>query len=208
MCSIDYKQIASIINIVINEYEIISNKCIISNNTNIINLKKKYVEHLQNENNLKYIMTYRNNLVNETLKLSDKLGQLKIISRVKTVNSIRDKINKYIFKEGNGKYPINKCLNDIFGMRIIISNESDYTYICNKLNADYKNCKAYVRQDNEYEAVHFYFKVNNKMFPWELQIWKQCDEDKNKLSHSKYKQQYTKTEYEGLKVNSKLVDNL
>lgn len=43
----------------------------------------------------------------------------------------------------------------------------------------------------DYRAIHLYFKKDNYSFPWELQIWNECDSERNLISHKKYKQEYT-----------------
>ena len=50
-----------------------------------------------------------------------------MFSRIKTINSIHYKIVNYYNNHNNGKIPINKCLNDLVGIRIIL--ETDLTLI-------------------------------------------------------------------------------
>ena len=50
-------------------------------------------------------------------------------TRVKALNSIQNKIEKYKNKKESGKIPIKKCLNDIFGLRIILNKSISYDEI-------------------------------------------------------------------------------
>ncbi|UXV35111.1 hypothetical protein MUA90_00765 [Staphylococcus sp. IVB6181] len=55
------------------------------------------------------------------------------------------------------------------------------------------NIKTTYNDKNGYKAVHIYLRgENNKCFPWEIQIWNSKDEESNRESHSKYKQDYLK----------------
>lgn len=54
----------------------------------------------------------------------------KVNIRTKAKNSIEYKIKNYIENHENGKVPINKCLNDLFGIRIICTKKIKM----NKLN--------------------------------------------------------------------------
>lgn len=54
--------------------------------------------------------------------MNNELGQI-INTRVKTHNSIEYKIENYRSNHEDGKIPINKCLNDLYGIRIILSED-------------------------------------------------------------------------------------
>ena len=87
--------------------------------------------------------------------------------------------------------PINKCCNDLFGIRIIIKEDYSLEEIINHVKACYPDLKVIDSSKNEYKAIHVYFSENNYSFPWELQIWTEKYEMKNLNSHKKYKQGYT-----------------
>ena len=62
-----------------------------------------------NENNIQLLMDFKQ-FNNEKSKVN---------IRAKTKNSIEYKIKNYIQNHENGEIPINKCLNDLFGIKII-----------------------------------------------------------------------------------------
>ena len=116
--------------------------------------------------------------------------------RTKSKNSIEYKIKNYNENHENGKVPISKCFNDLFGIRIICSKELSFNEILELINIKYNNLKCIDSSKNEYKATHIYFKKNNYTFQWELQIWNKKDEINNINSHEKYKQDYVKWEKE------------
>ena len=75
-----------------------------------------------------------------------------------------------------------------------IINEDLISTIEQNVHED-KNFKIKVKNSSkgDYKAIHVYFHgENNKMLPWELQVWNKSDESKNKVSHVKHKQSYTR----------------
>ncbi len=118
-------------------------------------------------------------------------------TRVKALNSIQDKIEKYENKKESGKIPIKKCLNDIFGLRIILNNSISYDEIIKYIEENYPYLKCIKAFRGSYKAIHVYFGNDDNMkFQWELQIWNKEDEHTNLISHAKHKQEYTKWEIE------------
>lgn len=123
--------------------------------------------------------------------------------RIKTPNSIMDKYYDYCnYGPHNGKVPVNKCFNDVFGARVIIGcqelNLSDIEKIVNHKNnikLEDKNFDG-INPNEMYRAAHIYFKgkenneENNKMFRWELQIWKKSQEAVNHKSHLSHRFKY------------------
>ena len=65
----------------------------------------------------------------------------KIEKRVKAQNSIQYKIDKYTLKN-NGEIPINKCLNDIYGTRIILNKEIEYDLIKKFVEKNFQKSNA------------------------------------------------------------------
>lgn len=116
-------------------------------------------------------------------------SELKIRSRVKDPQSILYKINK---KSQGDKYPINKCLNDLFGLRIVDSNyKENIDWVVNYLECSEYNIRMMSRIKEEYKGYHIYFKQEkNIYFPIELQIWNSEDEFNNYESHKVYKEDY------------------
>lgn len=117
--------------------------------------------------------------------------------RIKQKDSIINKLFYYKHgKDEKGGIPINKCLNDLLGFRIVFD---DFDHTCEeairfqdeiKLN-NYKMF-CYDASKGDYNATHLYFYGNNKYFPWELQIWKTEDVERNELAHKEHK---SKREY-------------
>ena len=135
-----------------------------------------------NQNNIKLLMEFKKfNSENATVNV-----------RTKAKNSIEFKIENYIKNHENGKVPINKCFNDLFGLRIICNKELSFDEILNLINTKYDNLKCIYSLRNGYKATHIYFRKGNYAFQWELQIWNKIDEKNNINSHEKYKQDYVK----------------
>lgn len=164
------------------------------------NLKKMRVDDIEvNGLIYKHILEYVR-MLNEksaeiVLEISGVSSQ-KVTSRVKTQNSIEYKINNYKTEQHEyGKIPINKCLNDLFGLRIVtktpVSFDEVFSFVGEKYNGKYKCIDS---SKLEYKATHIYFKNGNCFFPWELQIWNENDVESNFASHKKYKQEYTNWE--------------
>lgn len=169
-----------------------------------LNMKYKNIDNIYNDEHiLAYIFNYRNfvndNVVNLALELQNLTLDGVVSSRVKALNSIQYKIENYEKNHENGKIPINKCLNDIFGARIILNQSITFKKICNYINEKFPNLKCIdsSKDNGNYYAIHIYFeRGDNYKFQWELQIWDKEHEEGNFTSHFKYKQDYTKWEKE------------
>lgn len=165
--------------------------------TTTINLKKSLVADVDVDGEVyNHIMEYVQ-LLNEkgadiTFQLSC-ICSLQATARVKAHNSIEYKIQNYkTDKHEYGKIPINKCVNDLFGIRILLDPPVDFGVILEFVKENYQNKYRCIDSSKlDYKAVHLYFRGNNQSFPWELQIWNQCDAENNFASHRKYKQEYT-----------------
>lgn len=120
----------------------------------------------------------------------------KVNIRAKLRNSIEFKIKNYILNHENGEIPINKCLNDLFGIRIICKKEISNAQINELIRNKFPNLKCIDSSKKDYKATHIYFKKDNFSFPWELQIWNEINEKNNIYSHEKYKQDYVRWEKE------------
>lgn len=168
-----------------------------------INQKKNLVKDIRNDNEiLKTILDYRLFLNENHLDIKmafDKLNlQSEINSRVKAQNSIEFKLNNYITeKHENGEVALNKCLNDLYGIRIIFKDDVEYNVIKKFIDEKYNGkVKCYDASKGDYVATHMYFKENKYSFQWELQIWDIAHYKSNIISHEQYKQSYTKWEEE------------
>ena len=167
-----------------------------------VNLKKLTISNIDtNENIYKSIMEYTQFLNERSADILMRLSSIcacKVTARVKAPNSIEYKIHNYKNnKQEKGKVPICKCLNDLFGFRIILDFPLTYCQIHTFVEDIYHGKYRCINSSKgDYKAVHLYFKENNEVFQWELQIWNDCDTEGNFASHKKYKQEYTTWEKE------------
>lgn len=196
------KELDKLINFIQTEYIEFNEKWQNSSYYSKINLKKNIVcDLLDNELMLNTIFNYREFINENNIQLLMDFKQFnsenaKVNIRTKTKNSIEYKIKNYIETHENGKVPIEKCLNDLFGIRIICAEELMYEQIVEFINKKYEDLKCIDSSKKEYKATHIYFKQDNFNFQWELQVWNQVDEINNMNSHEKYKQDYVKWEKE------------
>ncbi|MEH0690929.1 GTP pyrophosphokinase [Vibrio cholerae] len=127
--------------------------------------------------------------INDYLMTSD--IELKYFYRVKTRESIEDKIARY--SQRDNQYPVNNWLNDIFGVRIILSKQ-EIEEVMEALDdwQDELNLKNWYLRDKEgYRGLHVYFKNrSNVYFPWELQIWDREDLQSNVENHERFKRRF------------------
>lgn len=148
-----------------------------------------------------FIKTYRDSIernlspliIKEQIKLSILDPHTKLSNRIKIQESLMFKIRRNIDKEKilQGKLYVYKILNDLIGLRIIITKDYELKI---KMILDYfsnnKDYKIIHKDKDGYKAYHIYTNSNNKIFPLEIQIWDLKDEDKNKQSHSQHKMGY------------------
>ena len=168
-----------------------------------IHQKNKLVKDVNSDSNiLNAILNYRLFINEKHLDLKLKFNQLniksEINSRVKAQNSIEYKINNYMSeKHEYGEIPLNKCFNDLYGIRIIFNETIEFEDIKKFVESRYNGkLKCYDASKDNYVATHIYFKKDNYSFQWELQIWNKEHERTNIISHEQYKQDYTKWEKE------------
>lgn len=164
--------------------------CDILENKILLDIIIAYREFI-NENNIQLVMDFKEFSTNKS----------KVNIRTKSKNSIEYKMKNYIENHENGKVAINKCFNDLFGIRIICKDRIIYNDIENLVNNKYTDLKCIDSSKKDYKATHIYFKNNNFSFQWELQIWNKINELKNIESHEKYKQDYVRWENENKGVN-------
>ena len=168
-----------------------------------INQRKNLVKDIKNNNEiLNTILDYRVFLNENHLDIKIVFDQLhlqsEVNSRVKAQNSIEYKLNNYMTeKHEYGEEALNKCLNDLYGIRIIFKDNIEYNVIKEFVERKYKGkLKCYDASKGNYVATHIYFKEDNYSFQWELQIWDDAHYASNIISHEYYKQDYTKWEEE------------
>ncbi|MDT2859202.1 hypothetical protein P7H71_04695 [Lactococcus lactis] len=143
-----------------------------------------------NNDFLLQINKYKSELNANFISFSEIQSSVPIRYRIKQSESINEKL-LYYMSEAHlfGKVPLNKCLNDFLGFRILV-DDLDVIYNSLETNDDLKTIvKMYLREDGEYKGLHIYFKNgNNRFFPWELQIWDINQSVQNESSHQKHKQ--------------------
>ncbi len=167
-----------------------------------INLKKLQVSDIDTDGDIyQHIMGYVQLLNDKSADITLRLSGVctcTVTARVKAQNSIEYKIQTYkTDRHEFGKVPINKCVNDLFGLRIFLSMPLTFEDINRFIEDTYQGkYKCIDSSKLDYKAVHVYFRKNNQSFPWELQIWNMCDAENNFASHKKYKQEYTTWEKE------------
>ena len=197
-----FEELEKLIDFIQSEYIEFNKKWKESNYYSKINLRNNLVcDLLDNELILEAIFNYREFINESNIQLIMDFKQFntensKVNVRTKTKNSIEYKIKNYIENHENGEIPIDKCLNDLFGIRIIMNKRLTYNQIVEFIRTKYKNLKCIDSSKKEYKATHIYFKQDNFNFQWELQIWNKEDENNNINSHEKYKQDYVKWEKE------------
>lgn len=155
---------------------------------NFFNAVAEYRERLKQD--------ISNSDINTLLEVKNK--RFIVESRIKNINSIFSKIYQYInTKKEKGNVSINKCINDLFGLRIIVPFQSikKLLNIINDLSIK-NNWKFKVINASklEYKAVHMYLAKDNYSLPWEIQFWLIKDDACNRDSHARYKQAYTSWE--------------
>lgn len=202
------KELEKLISFIQAEYIEFNEKWQRSDNYTKINLKNNQVcDLLEDREMLNTIFNYREFINENNIQLSLDFKQFnnekaKVNTRAKTKNSIEYKIKNYIQNHEEGKIPINKCLNDLFGIRIICTEEITNEQIKEFVENKFKDLKCIDSSKQEYKATHIYFKQDNYNFQWELQVWNKIDETNNINSHEKYKQDYVKWEKENKGGNS------
>lgn len=196
------KELDDLIERILLVYEDVSGQWVKSEKYLRVNLKKTCVSRVQKESGiLDLIWAYRNfiednGVIANTAFELNKFRQT-ISIRIKTQNSIEYKIEKYIFSREKGMMPVNKCLNDLVGIRVFVSDDVSHKNIREHIDDSYPKLKCIDSSKDDYIATHIYFKTDNFSFPWELQIWRNEDRENNLKSHKQYKQEYIKWENSG-----------
>lgn len=185
-----------------NKYDEISEEWIKNDKYIELNMKKNKIEDIYtNEKILGHILNYRNFINDRAIEITSSIRSINtnniIQCRVKALNSVQYKIENYKKNHEEGKIPIRKCLNDLYGIRLITDEQLEYEEIKHFIEENFPNLKCINAKRGDYQAIHIYFgNDNNKKFQWELQLWDKQHEESNYLSHAKHKQGYTKWENE------------
>lgn len=138
-----------------------------------------------------HILSYRLNLheaINDYLAFADTRG-IDFFYRVKTAESIADKIRRYTEREN--QYPVNNILNDIFGARVILPSASvaEIMQHLDDWKTRYSLKNWYLHDRNGCIGLCVYFEPND-CYPWELQIWDEKDVAENIRNHIAYKRHF------------------
>lgn len=160
------------------------------------NLKKREVSSIVVNDSIEgqfqnLISAYKSALNRNIVKVWDIQNKFTGIRyRIKQAESISEKILYYMSRNHQfGKIPLNKCLNDFLGFRVLVD---DLETVHDSLKIDSRVTsisKMYLRVDGNYRGLHLYFKNgNNRFFPWELQIWDKNQSQMNEVSHKEHKQ--------------------
>lgn len=120
----------------------------------------------------------------------------KFTSRIKTRESLIQKVLKKM-KEDEGKFSINKCINDLLGLRIIDNHYKENKKHIDNIVEELKKTGSKVKSIERdlvtgYKAYHIYIIRDNYTFPIEIQIWDKEHEKKNIDLHSEHKENYLK----------------
>lgn len=181
------------------KYEEITNEWLEGENAKV-NLRKAQIADVDTGsviyNNIMAYIKLLNKRDTEIICHACEICSCRVMNRIKNKNSIRYKIQNYkTEKHEFGKISVNKCINDLFGFRIILEDEFTYDEIKKFIQDTYHDkYKCIDSSKGDYKATHIYFKEGNLAFQWELQIWNACDARNNLVSHKKYKQGYTEWE--------------
>lgn len=205
-----YDELKMVIETIKNYYDRINEewkKFIIENSqqTYKINLKKKLVVDIKEKQDIyNFIQQYRSFIIVHTEEIFNWMviyrnEHMHMTSRIKQQNSVQYKVHNYIKNHENGKVPIIKCFNDLFGIRVILHHDYKLEEVVEYINKITPELKCIDSSKDGYKAIHIYFKNGNFNFPWELQIWCKSDEENNLKSHKKYKQDYTSWEMDNSK---------
>ncbi|MEE1153530.1 MAG: hypothetical protein UH241_00035, partial [Acutalibacteraceae bacterium] len=120
-----YSELKSLIDYIQEMYLIITGIWEKQDNHLKINFKTSLVSDINDNDSIyKYICEYVSFLNEQSSDILFRLSSVcsyKVNTRIKTFNSIEYKIQNYTTeKHCNGKIPINKCFNDLFGVRIFL----------------------------------------------------------------------------------------
>lgn len=173
-----------------------------SESIDLHNLRRIRVKHFHDTPGLKEeTVLYRDFItdnLNDTVFLSHDLTEFKASYRIKTDDSISDKIDRYIANPDLlGNTPLNRCLNDLCGIRAVSNFDTDTDKLIARISEQYPDLKVLDssktwKDDVIYVAVHIYFSGSNRTFPWELQIWSDSDAPLNFASHRAHKERYAR----------------
>lgn len=153
------------------------------------NLRSTTLLSLYEQGGMPYVYRYRLFLhenINDKLTMENKPFSY----RVKTKESIDEKLVRYIKGPEHGQMPVNKAFNDIMGFRIYLDEDFDEA-VFDSWKSTHGLMRGYLRDKDGYVGYHLYFKNgDNRYFPWELQLWRRTDMENNFKSHAEHKRNF------------------
>lgn len=157
------------------------------------------IENFIDDEFLTYLYNYKISLGELYVKVLTRIEaevNVPIGGRIKNDDSILLKLHRKRFQD-DGKFSLNKYLNDLLGFRIIDSNYDENIKWIPKYLDDLKGQKRRFMHKNreigkDYKGYHIYFMgMGSSCFPVELQVWSKEHEETNLDSHEMYKKDYT-----------------
>ncbi|MCT0151052.1 hypothetical protein EFM02_01625 [Fructilactobacillus fructivorans] len=96
-------------------------------------------------------------------------------------------------KDCNQNFYVYKCLNDLFGARIVLPGIEDISsnvfYALETLKSNGIISRYYLRNDGNYCGIHCYLQFDNRHLTWELQIWDKSNAQKNRAEHGRHERE-------------------
>lgn len=142
------EELRQLIILIQHQFTQISNQWKRSSDYYAINMQTTRVDDVyNNEKLLSHIFDYRKFINDNVSGVIDEIIQEQhflnvITTRVKAVNSIQFKIQNYELKPEQGKVALKKCLNDIFGIRMIIWDNINYEEIIKYIQINFPLLKC------------------------------------------------------------------
>lgn len=159
-----FKELTSLINYIQSVYSSLTDEWFQGTN-NDINLKKNQVSDIDTngiiyQNILAYVQLLNERSADITLQLSF-VCTSQVTARVKTQNSIEYKIQNYKTERHEfGKIPINKCINDLFGVRIILDDSLTFEEVRKFIKETYQDKYRCINSSKfDYKAIHTVKKI-------------------------------------------------
>ncbi|MCQ2070948.1 MAG: hypothetical protein MJZ68_07440 [archaeon] len=175
------------------------------NGLTMFNQKKVQVADLERNGLMDTVLCYDSFLSDSIgMDLFSDIEGAEIDHRVKAQNSILEKLEYYCrYSHEKGKVSVNKCFNDLFGIRITLDCPSLRYEDISQCVDQYGDVlaiedKGFSRHcsETEYLATHIYIRgrgpaeVKNRLFRWELQVWSAHQERNNHLLHERHRFKY------------------
>lgn len=114
--------------------------------------------------------------------------------RFKYIGTVDKKLQHYNIKnDHDGSVYVSKTINDLCGARLIASGVREHLHEIEEILDEYELQRVvkrhYIRCDGNYYAIHCYFQLDNRWFPWELQIWDSLDASSNYKEHGRHEEE-------------------